>query len=61
MPTHFEWEYKPSERGVQERAGIQRVFIDDYLAGEKGRRPHRAWPKVEYEYEKHRIDSSSIA
>ena len=25
------------------------------MAGENGRRPHRAWPQVTYEYEKNRV------
>ena len=36
MPTLLEWEYKPTEWGVLERAGVQRIYfgdavVDDYL------------------------------
>ena len=29
------------------------------MAGPKGRRPHRPWPQVSYEYEKHRVSEAA--
>ena len=49
-------ELKPQDLPVM---AILKEFRE--MAGEKGRHAHRAWPKAEYGYEKHRIDVAAAS